>query len=51
VAVDALDFLAIAAEWRRGAVSGPAAVLMGGTAVVATTLGALSVAGESLEIV
>src|ERR671936_1088477 len=47
VAVDALDFLAIATEWRRGAVSGPAAVLMAGTALGATTLGALSVAGES----
>jgi hypothetical protein len=45
--VDALDFAAIAAEWRRGAVSGPAAVLMGGTALVATALGALSVEGES----
>jgi hypothetical protein len=47
VAVDALDFVAITAEWRRGALSGPAAGLMAGTALVATTLGALSVAGES----
>jgi hypothetical protein len=47
--VDALDFLAIAAEWRRGAVSTPAAVLMGGTALGATALGALSVAGESQQ--
>jgi hypothetical protein len=45
--VDALDFLAIVAEWRRGAVPGPAAVLMAGTAAGATVLGALSVAGES----
>ena len=48
-AVDALDFLAIAWEWRRGAVSGPAAGLMGATALTATMLGALSVAGESDE--
>lgn len=47
VAVDALDFAAIAAEWRRGAVPGPAAALMAVTALGATTLGALSVAGES----
>jgi hypothetical protein len=46
-AVDMLDFVAIAAEWRRGALSGPAAALMGGTALGATALGALSVAGES----
>jgi hypothetical protein len=46
-AVDALDFLAIVAEWRRGSVPGPAAALMAGTALGATTLGALSVAGES----
>jgi hypothetical protein len=45
--VDVLDFLAIAAEWRRGSIPGPAAALMGGTALGATTLGALSVAGES----
>jgi hypothetical protein len=49
VAVDALDFLAITAEWRRGAISGPAAGLMAGTALVATTLGALSVSGESRQ--
>ena len=47
VAVDALDFVAIAGEWRRGAVPGPAAALMAVTALGATTLGALSVAGES----
>ena len=47
VAVDALDFAAIATEWRRGAVPGPAAALMAGTALGATVLGALSVAGES----
>src|ERR671931_140237 len=46
-AVDALDFLAIATEWRRGAVPSPAAGLMAATALGATTLGALSVAGES----
>ena len=46
-AVDALDFLAIAMEWRRGAVPGPAAGVMAATAVAAGTLGALSVAGES----
>jgi hypothetical protein len=47
LAVDALDFLAIATEWRRGAVPGPAAALMSATALGATTLGALSVVGES----
>lgn len=46
-AVDALDFLAIAAEWRRGAVPAPAAGLMAATALAATALGVLSVAGES----
>jgi hypothetical protein len=46
-AVDALDFLAIVAEWRRGSVPGPAAALMAATALGATALGALSVAGES----
>jgi hypothetical protein len=46
-AVDALDFLAIATEWRRGSVPAPAAALMAATALAATTLGALSVAGES----
>jgi hypothetical protein len=46
-AVDALDFLAIATEWRRGSVPGPAAVLMAATALAATTLGALSVTRES----
>lgn len=46
-AVDALDFLAVATEWRRGSVPGPAAGLMAGTALVATALGARSVAGES----
>lgn len=46
-AVDALDFLAIATEWRRGAVPGPAAALMAATALGATALGTLSVAGES----
>ena len=47
VAVDALDFVAIAMEWRRGAVPGPAAALMAGAALGATGLGARSAAGES----
>lgn len=47
VAVDALDVIAITSEWRRGAVPGPAAALMAATALGATMLGALSVAGES----
>jgi hypothetical protein len=47
VAVDALDFLVISAEWRRGGVPGPAAALMASTALAAATLGALSVSGES----
>ena len=46
-AVDALDFLAIATEWRRGTVPSPAAGLMAATALAAGTLGALSVRGES----
>jgi hypothetical protein len=46
-AIDALDFAVIAAEWRRGAVSGPAAGLMGGTALAATVLGSLSAAAEA----
>ena len=48
-AVDALDFLAIATEWRRGTVPGPAAALMAGTALAATAFGALSVSGESAQ--
>ena len=47
VAVDALDFVAIATEWRRGSIGGPAAGLMAATALGATTLGLLSVEGES----
>jgi hypothetical protein len=47
VAVDALDFLVIATEWRRGAVGTPAAGLMAATALGATALGALSVTAES----
>jgi hypothetical protein len=43
-AIDVLDFLAIATEWRRGAVPGPAAGLMAGTALAATALGSMSVA-------
>ena len=46
-AVDALDFLAIAAEWRRGSLPGPTAGLMAATALAATAIGALSVTGES----
>jgi hypothetical protein len=41
-AVDALDFLAIATEWRRGSVPGPAAALMAATALAATAAGALA---------
>jgi hypothetical protein len=48
-AIDVLDFLAITAEWRRGAVPGPAAMLMAGTALGATALGALSLSGESAQ--
>jgi hypothetical protein len=46
-AVDALDFLAVVVEWRRGALPGPAAGVTAATALAAGTLGALSVAGES----
>jgi len=46
-AVDALDFAAIATEWRRGDVPTPAAALMAATALGATALGALSLAGET----
>jgi hypothetical protein len=46
-AIDGLDFFVIVAEWRRGAVPPIAAGLMAGTALVATALGALSVAAES----
>jgi hypothetical protein len=45
--IDALDAAVIAAEWRRGAVPTPAAVLMGGTALFATALGALSAGAEA----
>ena len=48
--VDALDFATIEMEWRRGAVTGPAAALMAATALGATTLGALSVADESEHV-
>ncbi len=47
VVIDALDFAAITAEWRRGAVPGAAAGLMAGTALIATALGAVSVAAEA----
>jgi hypothetical protein len=46
-AVDALDFVAIVTEWRRGSLPARAAGLMAGTALLATGLGALSVPGES----
>ena len=46
-AIDALDFLVILAEWRRGAVPSRAAGLMAGTALVATALGSLSAAAEA----
>jgi hypothetical protein len=46
-AIDLLDFLVIVAEWRRGAVPRRAAVLMAGTALLATTLGSLSAAAEA----
>ena len=46
-AIDALDFLAIAAEWRRGAVPGRAGALMAGTALAATALGSLSAPAEA----
>jgi hypothetical protein len=47
VAVDTLDFMVIAAEWRRGAVPAPAAALMGGTALLATALGASSAPADT----
>ena len=46
-AIDVLDFLVIAAEWRRGSVPGPAAGLMAATALAATALGSLSAAAEA----
>ena len=46
-AVDALDLLAIATEWRRRSLPGLATGLMGATALAATTLGAPLIAGES----
>ena len=45
--IDVLDFVVIAGEWRRGAVPGPAAGLMGGTALLATALGAASLGPET----
>lgn len=45
--IDALDFMAIVTEWRRGALPAPAAGLMAGTALVATALGSLSAAAEA----
>jgi hypothetical protein len=47
--IDVLDFLVIAAEWRRGAVPGRAAGPMAGTALLAIALGALSMAAEAGE--
>jgi hypothetical protein len=46
-AVDALDFLVIVEEWRRGAVPGPAAGLLAGTALLATALGSVSAPAEA----
>jgi hypothetical protein len=46
-AIDALDFTVIVAEWRRGAVPGPAAGAMAATALVATVLGSLSASAEA----
>jgi hypothetical protein len=46
-AIDALDLAAIASEWRRGSVPGPAAGLMAVTALLAVVLGASSAAAES----
>ncbi|HKP90502.1 MAG TPA: hypothetical protein VJT75_11085 [Thermoleophilaceae bacterium] len=46
-AIDALDFAVIVAEWRRGAVPGPAAGLMAGTALIATAAGSVSVGAEA----
>jgi hypothetical protein len=45
-AIDVLDFLVIVAEWRRRALSGPAAGLMAGTALLAAALGLSSAAAE-----
>jgi hypothetical protein len=45
-AIDALDFVVIVAEWRRGAVPGPAG-LVAGTAPVATALGSVSALAEA----
>jgi hypothetical protein len=47
IVIDALDFAVIVAEWRRGAVPGPAAGLMAGTALLATGLGAASAGAEA----
>jgi hypothetical protein len=41
-AVDALDALAIAAEWRRGSVSAPVAALLLATALTVSALGVLA---------
>lgn len=46
-AIDVLDFMVIVAEWRRGAVPGPAAGLMAGTALVATALGSAAAPAEA----
>ncbi|MCU0313946.1 MAG: hypothetical protein MUC84_07800 [Solirubrobacteraceae bacterium] len=45
-AIDALDLAVIGLEWRRGAVPGPTAGLMAGTALVATVLGARAAPAE-----
>ncbi|HEV2979792.1 MAG TPA: hypothetical protein VGX51_00045 [Solirubrobacteraceae bacterium] len=46
-AIDVLDFSVIVAEWRRGAVPSPAAVLMAGTALLATALGSAAAPAEA----
>jgi hypothetical protein len=48
--IDALDFAVIVAEWRRGAVPGPAAGLMAGTALVATAAGSVSAGAEASQL-
>ena len=46
VAVDVADALAAWLAWREGSLPGPAALLAGGTAVVATALGVASLVAE-----
>ena len=46
-AIDLLDFSVIVAEWRRGALPGPAAGLMAATALLATALGSAAAPAEA----